>query len=144
MPGTNDAPSAPKPQTNTIERYIDNLNFFMHSLTSADSPYAVADTPVSIILIACQPIVPHMIPAYNKPDAVRWLHLENQRKFKDAALQVGMEWKAKEQSEDNKTGWKVEVLDFWQVMVDDAEGEEDALLAKYFTCVADEPCVDAS
>ena len=55
--------------------------------------------------------------------------------YKDAALKVGAEWKAKEASEENKTGWKVEVLNFWDVMVEDAEGEEDALLARYFTYV---------
>jgi hypothetical protein len=96
----------------------------------------VADTPISIVLIACQPIVPRMIPAYNKPDTERWLVPERQRMYKDAALQVGREWKEREQSEEhNKTGWKVEVLDFWEAMVRDAEGEEDALLAKYFTWV---------
>ena len=135
LTGTNDAPISPKPTSTPVERYIDNLNFFMHSLTSPDSPYAVADTPVSIVLIACQPIVPRMIPAWNAPDAVRWLVPERQREFRDAALQVGKEWKEKEHSEENKTGWKVEVLDFWSAMVQDAQGEEDALLAKYFTYV---------
>jgi hypothetical protein len=66
---------------------------------------------------------------------VRWLVPERQREFRDAALQVGKEWKEKEHSEENKTGWKVEVLDFWSAMVQDAQGEEDALLAKYFTYV---------
>lgn len=74
-----------------------------------------------------------MKPDYNKAGAIRWLVPEHHRKFRDGVLQLGKEWKVKEQSEENRTGWKVEVLDFWKVLVDDAQGEEDALLARYYT-----------
>lgn len=139
LTGTNDAAISPSPQMVPLESFISNLNFFLSSLTSASSPYSVASTPISIILIALQPIVPTMKPSFNAPGHVKQLDPANQRRYRDAILQVGAEWKEREEKrgERVKSGaeeqdWKIEVLDFWEVMVRDAGGEEDALLAKYF------------
>lgn len=106
----------------------------MHNLTSPSSPYAVADTPISIILITPAPIVPSLFGDVYDP-ATAWRVPEVHRQFHDAVVDVGREWKAKEQGEGNKTGWKVETLDLWEALVMDAGGEDDEALEKYYMCV---------
>jgi hypothetical protein len=65
-----------------------------------------------------------MKPSFNAPGHVKQLDPANQKRYRDAILRVGREPKERErQKEWNKHRWKIEVLDFWEVMVDDAQGE---------------------
>ena len=75
-----------------------------------------------------------MRPGFDAPGYVQEQDADRQREFRDAVLQVGKEWKEKEKDPGcNTTGWKVEVLDLWAVMVQEAGGEGAEKLEKYYT-----------
>jgi hypothetical protein len=75
-----------------------------------------------------------MRPGFGSEGYVPEQDADRQREFRDAVLQVGKEWKEKERDPGcNTTGWKVEVLELWAVMVQEAGGEEAEKLEKYYT-----------
>lgn len=123
MTGTNDSVLPPKDQTVPLETFADNLNSIMLSLTSPTSPYAIADTPLSIILITPGPCLPTMFENYK----VKWRTLESTRRFKDAVLALGQIWKERSNEQTGSRGWSIETVDFWKDLVDKAGGEEEEL-----------------
>jgi hypothetical protein len=108
--------------------FIDHMNHFLRLLTSPTSPYAVADTPLSIVLITPTP------PSYLKMDDFKRTirTMDATREYKDAVLKIGEEWKTKESDPENTTGWKIETLDFWGAMVDAAGGEVEEGIAPFY------------
>jgi hypothetical protein len=104
-----------------IPKFKENMNFFLHSLTSKDSAYAAASAPVSIVLIAVGPLVTSRL------DPKGTLNQEHHRKYNQAILEIGAEWKKKE----SPGGWKVEVLDLWEEMKRAAGGDEAGKIEKY-------------
>jgi lysophospholipase L1-like esterase len=102
-----------------------------------DSPYAIADTPVSIILMTPGPLLPSMYdPATDKAE---WCLPGRMKLFRDAVLAVGAEWKAKAKLRDAELdqgvmGWAVETLDVWGDLVAVAGGAGEEL-RPFMTCV---------
>lgn len=112
------------------------MNHFLTSLTSPDSSYSIADTPISIVLITPHPIMLHMRANYGQPGWVKEQDPANQRLYRDAVVNLGKEWKEKERLERwNATGWRVETLDMWDVMRQAAGGLEDGMLERFYTYV---------
>lgn len=125
--GTNDSVHPIKDRTVPLPQFSANLNQIIEALTSPTSPYAVADTPVSIILVTPGPCLPSMFEDYT----VKWRTVENTRRYRDAVLDVGKEWKEKqkqrEESERGGRGWAIETVDFWSDLVETAGGEGEEL-----------------
>ncbi|ORY35767.1 hypothetical protein BCR39DRAFT_512031, partial [Naematelia encephala] len=118
--GTNDSVLPVKEQHVPLERFIDNINYFLTSLTSHDSPYAVADTPVSIILITPGPPL-HSQMGYSQMAEPKphFRTIERTGQFRDAVLQIGNDWKLKEKEQNldpRGRGWKVETIDLWAAL----------------------------
>jgi hypothetical protein len=101
------------------------MNHFLRLLTSPTSPYTVADTPLSIVLITPTP------PSYlTMDDFKRTIRtMDATREYKDAVLKIG---KANESGPENTTGWKIETLDFWEAMMDAAGEEVEEGLAPFY------------
>jgi len=121
-PGTNDATLPPLPQSTPLPTFLANLNHFLTSLTSPSSPYAVTDTPVSIILITPPPIVRGMMEVGKRGDRTP----ERTREFRDAVLKLGSDWG--ESGKGRGIGWKVATVDLWGAIMRAAgandEGED--------------------
>lgn len=131
--GTNDAYIHPGSVSTPLPIFLSHMNHFLTSLTSPSSPYSIASTPVSIILITPHPIILHMRPGFHEPGYVPEQDPTRQRAFRDAMLELGKERKVREGDERwNKSGWKVEVLNLWEVMLRDAGGEGE-VLERYYT-----------
>ena len=111
-----------------LDTYKKNIETILTALTAADSPYDVAAHPVSIVLITPPPVFRGQLPEHK----LEQLSLDHTKQYRDAALEIGEQWKAKEQSEENKAGWKLEVLDFWKAIEQAAGGLGDEL-APMFT-----------
>jgi hypothetical protein len=99
------------------------MNFLLSQLTNKDSPFAVADTPVSIVLITPTCPVIGMISVGNRHTR----SVESTSLFRQAVLDIGEEWARK----DKPSGWGLETLDFWSAMIEDAGGEGQPLEAYY-------------
>lgn len=113
-----------------LNEFTSNLNAMLVALTSASSPYAAADTPLSIILITPGPCWPGMF----EPDTGRdeWCIPENMKMYRDAVLKVGAEWKMKEEADPRSPKWMIETVDAWGDLVN-AAGVEGEGLRPYFT-----------
>jgi lysophospholipase L1-like esterase len=128
--GSNDATLPPSAQSLPLEKYIANLNHYVSSLIEPASEYY--QPSARIVLITPPPIVQSMRmemplpPGIPKADQGKERDLNHSRKFKDACLAIGKEWKA-------KTGGRVQVIDFWKVIVDAAGSEQDDDLRPFFT-----------
>jgi hypothetical protein len=74
-----------------------------------------------------------MRPGFHEPGYVPEQDPTRQRAFRDAMLELGKERQVREGDERwNKSGWKVEVLNLWEVMLRDAGGEGE-VLERYYT-----------
>ncbi|RSH91344.1 hypothetical protein EHS25_009643 [Saitozyma podzolica] len=126
--GTNDSVIQPGWAHVPLADFIDHMNHFLRLLTSPTSPYTVADTPLSIVLITPTP------PSYlTMDDFKRTIRtMDATREYKDAVLKIGEEWKANESGPENTTGWKIETLDFWEAMMDAAGEEVEEGLAPFY------------
>jgi hypothetical protein len=114
-------------QTVPVSQFTDNLNHILSLLTSPASPYAVADTPLSIVLMTpCPPLV-----AQQPAEHQAFRSVESTRAFRDAVLEIGREWKVKEAEPGNKIGWRIETLDLWNALAAAAGGEGDGLAPYY-------------
>jgi hypothetical protein len=126
-PGTNDSVLPPKDQSVSLPDFVKNLHAILSDLTSPSSPYAIADTPLSIVLITPGPCLTSMFESYQ----VKWRTPESTREFRDAVLQVGAEWKAREKAQElngaKQRGWSIETVDFWADLVKQAGGEGEEL-----------------
>lgn len=91
--------------------FKDNLNHILSAMTSPDSPYAVAQTPVSIILITPGTCSPAMFP---DPSKAEWCTPESMREYRDAVMEFAEGWEEKRENEDGR--WALEVVDLLKVM----------------------------
>lgn len=122
MPGT--AQSVP------LEKYIDNLNYYISSLVEPSSAYYQPEARIVLIspppfvysMRLEQPLPPHV----PKGEQGKERTLERTRQFKDACVAVGNEWS-------QKTSGKVQLLDLWKVIVTAAGSENDNDLRPLFT-----------
>jgi lysophospholipase L1-like esterase len=117
--GTNDAVIGSKRGV-PLDKYTANINHFVSSLASPASDYYQPEA--QILLITPQPFVQAMRDqAGNKVK----LDLEHTRRYKDTCLAIGREW-------NEKTSGKVQILDYWKLLVDAAGDETDEALRPYF------------
>ncbi|CAD6568735.1 MAG: hypothetical protein TREMPRED_004739 [Tremellales sp. Tagirdzhanova-0007] len=120
--GTNDSVLPSREQHVSLPLFISNLSHFLDCLTSPNSPYAVADTPISIILITPPPCLHSQMEVEKRPHR----SLERTREFRDAVVQLGKQW----DDRSNGKSWAVKTVDLWKAMVTEVgEGEE---LAPFF------------
>ncbi|WVF72891.1 hypothetical protein IAT40_007709 [Kwoniella sp. CBS 6097] len=121
--GTNDSVNFPNPRATPSYVFKSNTHHILTQLTSPDSPYAVADTPVHIVLITPPPPYSPQVPL-----PAKWVRSqERSLQFAKAVRELGEEWKVKEGSEKNQSGWRLEVLDLWAEMEKRAGGLGDGL-----------------
>lgn len=127
-----------------INVFTRNVQSILSALTSSDSPYAVADTPVSIVLITPGPCLPSMFP---DPAKKEWCTQDSMRKYRDAVLEVGKEWKSKEAEQATARGWSIETVDAWGSVVGQAGGQAEEL-RPYFkygrVVLSSGPCAPSS
>lgn len=113
-----------------LSAFTENLTSFFNALTSPGSPYAVADTPVSIILITPgPPYLPQMAPATQATRSVG-----RTKQFRDEVVRLYHEWKAleaKQHIKEGEWGWKIALVDFWELLTSAAGGEADGLVPFY-------------
>jgi hypothetical protein len=103
-----------------LDEFVENLRFFLDSLTSVDSPYAVAhEKGLNIVLITPPPLSHHMM---RHLDWVNERHPDVTRKYVDAVLALGEEYKAKETEEGN---WRIGTINMWD-RVNEAASMRDA------------------
>ncbi|WRT70139.1 uncharacterized protein IL334_007133 [Kwoniella shivajii] len=121
--GTNDGVNFPNPRATTPLQFKKNHELMLENLTSPRSSYAVSDAPVHILLITPPPPYLPQVPL-----PAQWVRsTERCLEFTDVIRDLGKEWKRKEESIENKSGWKIEVLDLWKAMEDRAGGIGDGL-----------------
>lgn len=119
--GTNDAALPPLPNHVPLDEFVPNLEYILNSLTSESSPYGVAGTPgTNIVLITPAPILLSMTP----PDRQIPGRVRSAKAYRDAVLMVGEKFKAKEKADGN---WKLGVIDLWGAMIQAAGGEGEEL-----------------
>lgn len=132
--GTNDSVLEGREQYLPLSAFTENLTSFFNALTSTDSPYAVADTPVSIILITPgPPYHPQMAPATQATRSV-----DRTKQVRDETVRLYHEWKAleaKQELKEGEWGWKIALVDFWELLTSAAEGEPEGLVP-FYLCVA--------
>lgn len=118
--GTNDSTLPPNTRYVTVEKFVEHMDFFLESFTSPNSPYAIAHgPPLSIILIT--PPHPYRTPEGMEP--MEQERFDRLKQFRDAVLDIGKRWKAKEDG----ARWKIATIDFWSVLLKAADGDEDKL-----------------
>ena len=130
MAGANDAvlPGPHGQQHVDLDVYRANIEFFLESLTSPDSPYAAAHAPLSIVLITPPPIDEKTLGEFG--GAVR--KGETIKKYVDVVLDLADKWGKKGRSGEGK--WRVESVNMWSSVL--AAADADGQLASYFTCVS--------
>jgi len=106
------------------------MQTLFEALTSPSSPYAVADSPISIILITPGPPLHSQMPEEKRPGR----SVQRTGEFRDEVIRLYHEWKALEQKqtvEEGRWGWKIALVDFWGEMVKDAGGLGEELAPYY-------------
>lgn len=129
--GTNDSVLPGREQHLPISEFTANMRQILDALTSPSSPYAVSDTPVSIVLITPgPPYHPQMA-----DDARRSSRsVERTREFRDEVVRLHAEYKEKEAKQDPREGewgWKIALVDFWGDIEAQAGGVGDGLVPFY-------------
>ncbi|WVQ84686.1 hypothetical protein IAT38_006841 [Cryptococcus sp. DSM 104549] len=130
--GTNDSVLPGQNQHVPVDVFKANLRTFLTNLTSPSSPYAAAHSPQALNIVLITPTIfsPLQWEA-GLPADKRSRSLESTRAYRDAVLEVGLEWK---ENEKEGTGWKFGVIDLWQAMVEANGGKEQGPeLARFFT-----------
>lgn len=128
--GTNDAclPHNPMGQHCSLTQFRENLTFFLESLTSESSPYAAAQSPLSIVLVTppamCVEMLPPVLAEARDPEVTK--------QYVDVVLDLAKEWKGKGEKEGGK--WRVEGIDMWASILKDVAGDEEKMKG-HFTCV---------
>lgn len=107
-----------------LDEYKSNLRFFLESLTSTESEYAVAHTPgLNVVLVTPPPIYPAMMgPEDNLFRLERTV--EASKAYADAVLELAAEYKTKESEGGN---WKIGVIDMWGETLKAAGGQGEGL-----------------
>lgn len=103
---------------------------FFEALTSSSSPYAVADSPVSIILITPGPPLHSQMPG----DRRAGRSVDRTGQFRDEVIRLYHEWKAvesKQKVDEGGWGWKIALVDFWGLVEEDAGGLGEELAPYY-------------
>lgn len=134
-PGTNDSvlPGVETGQNVPLESYIRNLNEVLDLLTSSSSPYAIAHQsfPLNVILIT-----PPAMYSPAQGDSMDQRDPKVTKKYAEAVLQIGREWKDK--AVKDGSGWRVGAVDLWTAIEQDHQSRfngEPAALEQYFTWV---------
>lgn len=117
-------------QHTPLPLFRQNLEFFLESLTSSSSPYAAAHSPLSIVLITPAPMCESLLP----PVLAEAREAEVTKQYVDVVNELAKEWRAKGEKEGGK--WRVEGVDMWKAVLDDAAGDEEKMKG-YFTSVID-------
>ncbi|KAJ9095994.1 hypothetical protein QFC21_005357 [Naganishia friedmannii] len=128
--GANDASVPGTAQSVPLEKYVDNLNYYISSLVEPSSEYYQPEARVILIspppfvhsMRLEQPLPPHV----SKGEQGKERTLERTREFKDACLALGNEWS-------KKTSGKVQLLDLWKVIVGAIGSENDNDLRPLYT-----------
>lgn len=110
-----------------LDEYRANLTYFLESLTSASSPFAAAHSPLSIVMITPPAMYRPMLP----PVLAEAREEETTKKYVDIVLELAAEW-SKKGKEEGK-GWRVEGIDLWSKILEDAGGQKEKKMAEYFT-----------
>ncbi|WWD19723.1 hypothetical protein CI109_104187 [Kwoniella shandongensis] len=128
--GTNDAALPGHAQHVPLSTFKTNMNHFLHSLTSPSSPYAASHNPKAKNIILITPTIFNPLQwEADLPDKDKSRKLETTRKYKDAVLELGEEWRAKSEKE----GWGLGVVDLWGAMAAANGGKEEGKeLEKFF------------
>ena len=103
-----------------------NLTKFLTNLTSSESPYAAAHSPLSIVLVTPPAMYRPMLP----PVLSEAREEETTKQYVDVVLELAEEWGKK--GRDSEVGWKVEGINMWKAILNDAGGD-DKKMATYFT-----------
>ncbi|KAK8853297.1 hypothetical protein IAR55_004001 [Kwoniella newhampshirensis] len=129
--GTNDAVLPGHVQHVPLETFESNMNHFLTCLTSHDSGYAAAQNPQAMNIILITPtIFSPLVWESDLPDKERSRNLETTRKYKDAVLEIGEDWKGRMKG---GPGWKLGVVDLWNGIVEANGGNEEGKeLEKFF------------
>ncbi|ORX35420.1 SGNH hydrolase-type esterase domain-containing protein [Kockovaella imperatae] len=129
--GTNDSVIG-RDQSQSTSRLVSNLEIILDALTSPESPYAVASTPVSIILMTPGPCVVSDMPKENQ----KYRTAEKHREYRDAVIEVGEKYKALEEENNarlgDRYGWKIATADVWQELMSAAAGDNEQELSSLF------------
>ena len=105
------------------------MKTIIDAFTSVDSPYAVSETPVSIVLITPgPPYLPQM-----ELDRQPGRSLDRTREFRDTVNELYTHYKQleKDQTGQSGWGWKIALLDFWACLEAEAGGLSDELAPFY-------------
>ena len=103
---------------------------FFEALTSSSSPYAVADSPVSIVLITPGPPLHSQMPE----DRRAGRSVDRTGQFRAEVIRLYHEWKAVESEQKvyaGGWGWKIALVDFWGLVEEDAGGLGEELAPYY-------------
>lgn len=117
--GTNDSVLLPNTRHIPLSTFESNMDYFLTSLTSSSSPYAVAHSnkPVSIILITPPPLCPVDRLDPSKPPVRSY---DRQKEFRDAVVRIGDQW----QRRLGKGGrHEIVLIDLWDCVTRTAGGE---------------------
>jgi len=128
--GTNDSVTQGRDQYLPLSTFTANMKTMFDALTSPSSPYAVADSPVSIILITPGPPLHSQMPEDRRPGR----SVARTGAFRDEVIRLFHEWKALEAQQTlvkGEWGWKVSLVDFWGELVKDAGGIGEELAPYY-------------
>ncbi|WVR07609.1 hypothetical protein IAU60_004651 [Kwoniella sp. DSM 27419] len=128
--GTNDSVIPGEKQHVPLDEFEANMNFFLDSLTSTSSPYATAHLPEALNIVLITPTIydPNTWES-DLPAEKKSRRLDHTRKYKDAVLKLGKEWKSKEK---HGSGWKIETIDLWEAIVTANKGSEDTNMDHWF------------
>lgn len=109
-----------------LPEFRSNLEFFLESLTSTSSPYAAAQSPLSIVLVTPAPMYGPLLP----PVLAEARESDVTKQYVDVVNDLASEWREKGEKEDGK--WRVEGIDMWKAVLDDAKDDEEKMKG-YFT-----------
>lgn len=128
-PGANDSVLADAEQAVSqhvpLAEYEANIRFFLDSLTSPSSPYAVAhEHGLNIVLVTPPPLC---VPIMGDCPFARERVPATSKEYVDVVLRLGEEYAAKVTADGN---WRIGTVDMWAATIKSAGGEGEEL-AKY-------------
>jgi hypothetical protein len=105
-----------------LDVFTAHMRTIINAFTSPTSPYAVSDTPVSIVLITPGP------PLHSQmaEDRRATRSAERTRQFRDEVIRLFGEYKeeeGKQEVEEGGYGWKIALLDFWNLLETEATAD---------------------
>jgi lysophospholipase L1-like esterase len=134
--GANDSTFPERAQHLSLEKYSENMRYYIKSILSPSSEYY---QPHARVLLLTPPPISEKMREENKvalyPPEERTpadRSLENTRRYREEIIKIGEQWK--EQNAGEVEADRLEVIDTWGLIMDASGGEEDdELLRPYFT-----------